>query len=312
MKGFSRKLIAALAAFCVALSACALFRSGNDEPAEVAVVLQGPDGKPLPGTENGEPIPPFEEREIEIVRHEWLVPFLLPLKLTVLDNPETEGKFDVDLGIPPPVTVEWSRDGDVITLRFVIRGQPFVARVRTHPDGPCTIDELEGETATAQFFGVAALYFARNEACGDLVWVQYVQRNTEFLDAAGNEVATHQLGPEIDRGVPYLIQSQLAAGDGAVMEDGPGVSAPLGQAPAQVASTSLDRFKNEAGQQANDTIASADVAWKFWTYLICLTPEYRVIGRLEWGFRLVVDPTATPPITKPAADVQAPVWTAGP
>jgi hypothetical protein len=66
--------------------------------------------------------------------------------------------------------------------------------------------------------------------------------------------------------------------------------------------------KRDAGV-TGASITKAIETWSFSTYLICLKPEFQVVGHYEWGFTLTVDPRNAPYLSQSAA--HDPSWTAG-
>lgn len=273
----------------------------NDTP-------KGPDDKPLAGSPGGTPIPD-EGRNLNQPNSEFLRSIIMQIK--AIRGEDAEQKRGTIREGETTFEWEWDEEKKELTIRYKFDGRTWTVKVKSPAPEVCQI------TMTAQPYGYAwsqgmdGIFIGHDDGCTDLVWVQYIKREATFKEKNGNEIK-RTAGPEIDEQVPYRNQGQFNNGGGSYMEDGAGPSIPLGTTDAeQAGNDALNAVKTKHGLQNNNDIVSVVEKWTFWTYLVCLKPEYKVLGHFDWSFEVTIDPKAHRPIVGPLAKQRGPTWVGG-
>lgn len=259
---------------------------------------KGPDGADFPT------VPPRERRNIRQPPYEGLARVIEEVRAKKTDAPdEQRGAFELN-----GVQIQWERTEGGCRISLRSEGNPtfvFVVRRVTPAAGVPTVEVVtieSGNPRGGQHWGPEQTFYGFAPDCADVVWVQYVQRRTRYFSPDGAEAMTRDAGPEIDEQTPYAIQSQPALGT-ALMQDDPGVVAPLGVTVPAAAPGALAEVKRLDGVQSDATKVIA--VWRFWSYLVCEDPR-RVLGHLAWGFTLTIDINTAPYIS--VSDVTGPAW----
>jgi hypothetical protein len=120
-------------------------------------------------------------------------------------------------------------------------------------------------------YGPAYIFVMAPGGCTDLKVIQYIERTDTLLNASGKTVQKSTMGPGIDGGIPYSPQGTI--GGNLVSQDAPGISGPAGSTDQQMASGDLDLMEKQLGVRPGLAV-SATRAFKYWTYEICLKPNY--------------------------------------
>lgn len=263
--------------------------------------VNGPDGKPLVGGPGGAPFAnPRNLKKTPLSR--WLQLTDCVLKDMKKQADKDDGQVecpDPDGGAP--VVVRWKRKP---TPSFTLPDGSGLKLV-SDADGIYSVS-LVGLTPAQQHFGPSSVFLGHAAGCQDAVWIQYIKVEYTFYKTDGTTVSTKTNGFRIDQQAPYQNQEGVGT-DGSAMQDEPGIVAGPGVARKDTAGRAVDRFRTEAGV-AEPAVTKAKVVYSFWTYFVCLKPEFKILGHYEWGFTLVADKEHDPFMSDPS-DVQPAKWT---
>ncbi len=298
----------------LALQAC---QEVKDPKHTVPVTVMGPDKKPIPGADDilG------QGKKIEDAPHKDFIDILNKVELAKKNadqdakekgkSPPKKGRIKIKLENGQSLDVEWKRKKGSCRITFTPPG----AEKATHIDVSETSDGTKSisvfEEMGKTHYGGSGIFMGKRPGCKNLLWIQYVQRNFVFKDKNGKELEKKQIGPEIDKQIPYKFQTKFNKGSGTLMQDDAGVvwDKQSTKSQKQLTREALDKLKKDAGV-VNNKITSAEVTWKFWSYLICTKP-HKIIGHYEWGFRVDVTPDDNWPEHIETKDVKKVKWVSG-
>jgi hypothetical protein len=238
----------------------------------------GPDRKPLPGRPGG----------ASVLSNQMTAPQASYLLLQqIADRAEAQQQSELEQlsGAFENPHVTWKKTSDTF-YSFEFDG--MTVGVTRFPGGVRSIELLKTtpKNQPQQMFGSLAIFAANLPNCADAFWVQYVGRRYEFKTRSSTTAIRKNLVPEIDGGIPYQIQIRRGPGS-AVMTDFAGFQEPLGTTVEKAAKDGIDAYQKQ-GSISADGITQLVARYRFWSYVICLKPNY-VAGHFEWGYNTHLD-----------------------
>jgi hypothetical protein len=274
-----------------------------------ADVPKGPDNQPLPGTQGGLAIP--KERSL---KQPELAPFKGLFDAAEKDKKEHQnaksGSIEGTLPGGRKVPVKWERVDEQHCKCSVILTETvtLVFEFAHDAQGVTHLKAALPDLPTQErHVGPNYIFVGTAPDCTDLIWVQYIERKDTLFDTNGVALGTNKLGPGIDGGVPYPVQSSV---NGSTMaQDSPGSFGPAGVNDQQFANGEIQSLRKQLNLPNDKAGTKAKREFKFWTYLICSAPSYKVIGHFEWSFTINIDVQKAPFMGM--SDVKEPTWTAG-